>query len=118
MSAINVALRRGCAGDVLAAIANGTDLPKKAQQQQQQQPSKPQKQATKEESSDSHPETAAAQKDTKQPQSRRQESAPRQPAQTGDSKIRMLLAKQLLAEGNKIPPQWLKDWTARRQVES
>lgn len=98
-------------GDVLVAIASGKGSSKP------QQPSKLHKQEW-DDTSDSQAQTLSMQKGiNKQPQPLQEEPSQMQPSFTGDSKIRAVLAKKLLEEGNQIPAQWLEDWTLGRQTQ-
>lgn len=94
-------------GDVLEAInLASTSL----EQQQQQQSSEPVKQQSKEKATDTLQQPASMEQDKDKKMQPSQEKPARQPADTSDVKIRVLLAKRLLEEGQQIPSQWLKDW--------
>lgn len=102
------------AGDVLAAVASGTEPSAKQteeQQQQQQQQSKPSKSAARQ------PEKRAAAAKPATEAAQQQSSTAQQPRQSGDSKIRAILAAKLMEDGKPIPVQWLIDWVGPSQQQ-
>lgn len=92
-------------GDVLEAINLAS-----TSSNQQQKSSEPAKQHSKEKATDTPQQPASMEQDKDQKMQPSQEKPARQPADKSDAKIRVLLAKRLLEEGQQIPSQWLKDW--------
>lgn len=99
------------AGDVLAAVASGTEPSAKPTEKQQQQQSKPSKSAARQ------PEKQAAAAKPATEAAQQQSSTAQQPRQSGDSKIRAILAAKLMEEGKPIPVQWLIDWVGPSQQQ-
>jgi len=95
-------------GDVLAAVAGGSKPSAKQHEKQKQQKEQP-----------AAPEPAAKQPSRQEAQQQQQQQQPQSgataPRQSGDSKIRAILAAKLLEEGKPIPTQWLLDWAGARQ---